>query len=83
MVNWFQGSITIERSRCNTYWYVHSYNKKIMDFWLEKFGSNSFTFNPEDYYQFHKALKETAKFVSSPYIEGCALTKEWVQYSIE
>lgn len=54
-----------------------------MDFWLEKFGSDSFVFRQEDDYQFHKVLKETAKFVDAPYIEGCALTKEWVQYSIE
>jgi hypothetical protein len=83
MVDWFQGKVTIERSSCNTYWYVRSYSQKIMDFWLEKFGSDSFFFNPEDDYQFHKVLKETAKFVDAPYIEGCALTKEWVRYSIE
>jgi hypothetical protein len=27
-------------------------------------------------------LKETAKFVDAPYIEGCALTKEWIRYEI-
>ena len=83
MVDWFQGSVTIERSTNNTFWYVRSYSQKIMDFWLETFGSDSFFFNPEDDYQFHKVLKETAKFVDAPYIEGCALTKEWVRYSIE
>jgi hypothetical protein len=54
-----------------------------MDFWFEKFGKTSFVFRPEDDYQFHKVLKETAKFVDAPYIDGCALTKEWVRYSIE
>lgn len=82
MVDWFQGKVTIERSSNETYWYVRSYNQKIMDFWLEKFGSDSFVFNPEDDYKFHKVLKETAKFVDAPYIDGCALTKEWVRYEM-
>lgn len=83
MVDWFQGSVTIESISNDNFWCVRSYSQKIMDFWLEKFGSDSFVFNPEDDYQFHKVLKETAKFVDAPYIEGCALTKEWVRYSIE
>jgi hypothetical protein len=53
-----------------------------MDFWLEKFGSDSFCFTPEYDYQFHKVLKETAKFVDAPFIPGCALTKEWVRYEM-
>lgn len=83
MVDWFQGKVTIEISSSESYRYIHSYSQKIMDFWIEKFGSDSFVFSPEDDYQFHKVLKETAKFVDAPYIEGCALTKEWVRYSIE
>ena len=83
MVDWFQGSVTIESISNDNFWHVCSYSQKIMDFWLEKFGSDSFVFNPEDDYQFHKVLKETAKFVDAPYIEGCALTKEWVRYYIE
>lgn len=83
MVDWFQGSVTIERSNCNTFWYVRSYSQKIMDFWLEKFGDIGFTFPMWEDNKFRKLLKETAKFVDAPYIEGCALTKEWVRYSIE
>ena len=83
MADWFQGSVTIERSSNQTFWYVRSYSQKIMDFWLEKFGTDTFVFRPEDDYQFHKVLKETAKFIDAPYIEGCALTKEWIRYEIE
>lgn len=82
MVDWFQGSVTIERNSSQTFWYVRSYSQKIMDFWLEKFGTDTFVFRPEDDYRFHKVLKETAKFVDAPYIEGCALTKEWIRYEI-
>ena len=82
MVDWFQGKVTIERSNSNTFWYIRSYSQKIMDFWLEKFGSDSFCFTPEYDYQFHKVLKETAKFVDAPFIPGCALTKEWVRYEM-
>lgn len=82
MVDWFQGSVTIEIQTSGYWHYIRSYSQKIMDFWLEKFGSDSFLFRPEDDYQFHKVIKETAKFVDAPFIPGCALTKEWVRYEI-
>ena len=82
MVDWFQGSVTIEIETSGYWRYIRSSSQKIMDFWLEKFGFDSFVFRPEDDYQFHKVLKETAKFVDAPYIEGCALTKEWIKYKI-
>ena len=51
-------------------------------FWLDKFGDDMFTIIFEDDYKLHKILKETAKFVDAPYIEGCALTNEWIRYEM-
>lgn len=82
LVDWFQGNVTIEKSKAEDWWYVNSYSQKIKDFWLEKFGDIGFSFPLWDEYQFHKLLKETARFVDAPYIEGCALTKEWVRYEM-
>ena len=82
MVDWFQGKVTIEVNKCEDTWFVNSYSQKIQNFWLEKFGDIGFTFPMWEDYQFRKVLKETAKFVDAPYIEGCALTKEWVKYEI-
>ena len=82
MVDWFQGKVTIEIESRGYWRYIRSYSQEIINFWLEKFGTDSFVFRPEDDYQFHKVLKETAKFVDAPYIEGCALTKEWIRYEI-
>lgn len=83
MVNWFEGSVIIEKTKSNDCWIVKSYSQKIMDFWLEKFGDIGFCFITwEEDYNFKKLLKETAMFVEAPYIEGCALTKEWVRYKI-
>jgi hypothetical protein len=53
-----------------------------MDFWIEKFGSDSFMFLFDDTYRLTKLLKETVKFVEPPFIPNCALTKEWVRYEI-
>ena len=83
MVNWFDSRVTIEIESRGYWRYIRSHSQTIMNFWIEKFGKDSFVFRPEDDYQFNKVLKETAKFIDAPYIEGCALTKEWVQYSIE
>ena len=83
MVDWFEGKVTIEIESSGYWRYIRSYSQEIINFWLEKFGTDSFVFRPEDDYQYHKVLKETARFIDAPYIEGCALTKEWVQYSIE
>lgn len=82
MVDWFEGEVTIEIETRGYWRYIRSYSQKIMDFWLEKFGSDSFVFRPEDDYKFHKVLKETAKFTNAPYIGGCALTNEWIRYEI-
>ena len=82
MVDWFQGKVTIEIDSRGCWRYIRSYSQKIMDFWLEKFGKGSFVFPSEDDYQFHKVLKETAKFVDAPFIPGCALTKEWIRYEL-
>ena len=82
MVNWFEGSVIIEKDKSNTYWIVKSFSQKIMDFWLEKFGDIGFCFIMWEENKFKKLLKETAMFVDAPYIEGCALTKEWIRYKI-
>lgn len=83
MVNWFEGSVIIEKDKQEYSWIVKSYSQKIMDFWLEKFGDIGFFFKTwEEDYHLKKLLKETALFVDAPYIEGCALTKEWVRYQI-
>lgn len=82
MVNWFEGSVIIEKTKSNDYWIVKSFSQKIMDFWLEKFGDIGFCFPMWEEDKFKKLLKETAMFVEAPYIEGCALTKEWIRYEI-
>ena len=82
MVDWFKGKVTIEKSNCGTWWYIRSHSQSIMDFWLDKFGDDMFTIIFEDDYKLHKILKETAKFVDAPYIEGCALTNEWIRYEM-
>ena len=48
MVDWFQGKVTIEIDSRGYWRYIRSYSQKIMDFWLEKFGKDSFVFRPED-----------------------------------
>lgn len=82
MVDWFQGKVIIEISKCGTFFYVRSYNQNILDFWLKKFGNDSFIFVYDDNYNLNKLLKETAKIVDAPYIEQCAITKEWIRYEI-
>ena len=82
MVDWFKGKVTIEREKSNSFWYVRSYSEKIRDFWLEKFGTDYPIFKSYEYDKFKKLLKETAMFVEAPYIEGCALTKEWIRYQL-
>ena len=82
MVDWFEGKVTIEIETRGYWHYISTYSDDIMKFWLGKFGKDLFVFRPEDDYQFHKVLKETAKFVDAPYIEGCALTKEWIRYEM-
>ena len=81
MVNWLP-TVIIEKSKCGTWWKVRTYSQRIMDFWIEKFGSDSFIFIFEDNYRLTKLLKETVKFIEPPFIPGCALTKEWIRYEI-
>lgn len=81
MVSWLP-TVIIEKSKCGTWWKVRTYSQRIMDFWIEKFGSDSFIFIFEDNYRLSKLLKETVKFVEPPFIPGCALTKEWIRYEI-
>lgn len=83
MVNWFEGSVIIEKDNRDSYWIVKTISQKIANFWLEKFGDIGFCFKTgEEDNKLKNLLNETAMFVDAPYIEGCALTKEWIRYEI-
>ena len=82
MVDWFEDKVTIEIELSGYWRYISTNSHDIMAFWLRKFGKDIFVFRSEDNYQFNKVLEETAKFVDAPYIEDCALTKEWIRYEI-
>ena len=79
MVDWMP-NVFIEKT--NGWWHVHTCSKDIMKFWIEKFGDERFNFPFEKEYKFYKLLKETANFVTAPYIPLCPITKEWIQYEI-
>ena len=80
--NFYSYQVKARNPKTNGWWHVHTCSKDIMKFWIEKFGDERFNFPFEKEYKFYKLLKETANFVTAPYIPLCPITKEWIQYEI-